>query len=57
MSRTQPREGLIALFPLDADLDSVRLSLEGSGISQDQIALLTPVPLKSASATDGTSQP
>ncbi|HMW86933.1 MAG TPA: DUF3341 domain-containing protein, partial [Nitrospira sp.] len=57
MSRTQPCEGLIALFPLDADLDSVRLSLEGSGISQDQIALLTPVPLKSASATDGTSQP
>mgnify|MGYP000855448498 FL=1 len=57
MSRTQPREGLIALFPPDADLDSVRLSLEESGISQDQIALLTSVPLKSASATDGTSQP
>ena len=56
MSRNQPRGGLIALFPPDADLDAVSLSLKEAGISQDQIALLTPVPLKSPSS-DGSSQP
>ncbi|MCW5798656.1 MAG: DUF3341 domain-containing protein [Nitrospira sp.] len=57
MNRNQPHEGLIALFPPDADLDSVRLSLKEAGISQDQIALLTPVPLKTTSRSDDDNQP
>ncbi len=57
MSRNQPRRGLLALFPPDVDLDSVRLSLVEAGISQDQIGLLTPVPLNDGSGPDDASRP
>ncbi|MGC3974496.1 MAG: DUF3341 domain-containing protein [Nitrospira sp.] len=57
MSRNHPHEGLIALFPPDADLDTLHLSLTEAGISRDQIALLTPVPLTSSSASDANNQP
>lgn len=52
MNRNPPLEGLVALFPPDADLDSVRLSLTEAGIAQDQIGILTPLPLKQSSASD-----
>lgn len=57
MSRNQPPEGLVALFPPDADLDVVRLSLKEAGISAEQITVLTPVPLTTAITPGDSSQP
>ncbi len=45
MVENQTRIGLLALFPPDADIDSSRLRLERIGISQEQITLLSPIPL------------
>ncbi len=45
MVENHNRVGLLALFPPDADIDSSRLRLEGAGIFQEQITLLSPIPL------------
>ena len=45
MNGNHDRVGLLALFPPDADLDSSRLRLETAGIRQEQITLLSPVPM------------
>lgn len=56
MNSNEPCEGLVALFPPDADLDSVRLSLTEAGIARDQIEIMTPVPLKLSSASGDVPQ-
>ena len=45
MNGNHDRVGLLALFPPDADIDSTRLRLDAAGLRQEQITLLSPVPM------------
>ncbi|MDR4480579.1 MAG: quinol:electron acceptor oxidoreductase subunit ActD [Nitrospira sp.] len=45
MVENHTRVGLLALFPPEADMDTSRRRLEEAGIRQEQITLLSPIPL------------
>lgn len=57
MNRSQPREGLLAIFPPDAELSPLRLSLQEVGLTEEHITLLTPVPLEISSSPTASRQP
>jgi len=54
MEGSQDKIGMLATFAPDADLEPLRLKLEEAGIREEQVSLLSPIPL---TAGEQTTQP